>query len=508
MTMKHIYPYLLISLALLAVYFFLGIAISPQRIGDGMEYYALYFAWNTSHTPWMTPAAFEAYQQYYTASQMAGMLPGDWLSQQFPPLHLGNTMDFNHFWFYSLMAFVPSKVLSLVGIHLNAHQSFLLLHYLLLTMTASIAYRYYRWQGVAIVFFMTFLSPIWWFTDKVHTEFFTFCLVLSSVMLIHSKKYLPAALLLAIASTQNISFAPIACIPLFYRAVLQRDQSYTALDVIVCVITALVLLAHPEYYFARFGVVTPQLLAGGAAPGANLSSFYIWIFDPDLGLLPNWPLGLLALLLAAARWIWDKENRPKNIDKAWLVFLVLYLCINLYAQSSTTNLNSGATPGIARYALWYLPLIFPVLYWLINTLNWRNRGLFLLLPVVIVLAVVSIKQNNPRKHESYTTPSRISYFIQAYLPGLYNPPAEVFLERYSGFSETPYVTTLKGMIGPDCRKLLLVAGEKKNNVMVPEDCSLDPIKLGAYIDTLRTGLSGTAYVILTTKEVETMQKNP
>jgi len=42
------------------------------------------------------------------------------------------------------------------------------------------------------------------------------------------------------------------------------------------------------------------------------------------------------------------------------VFVVSYLAISLFAQSSTQNLNSAATPGLSRYGLWYIALFFPL----------------------------------------------------------------------------------------------------------------------------------------------------
>ncbi|WP_217619259.1 hypothetical protein, partial [Achromobacter sp. GbtcB20] len=166
------------------------------------------------------------------------------------------------------------------------------------------------------------------------------------------ERYLAAALFIALASTQNPSFALVACIPLFYRVVLQRERRYSLFEVAMAVAVVVAVLAHPVYYFARYGVVTPQLLAGGAALGGNIWTFYVWIVDPDLGLLPNWPLGLLVLLAALVAYL----RKPVSLagPGTWRVTAFVLACcaINFFAHSSTTNLNSGATPGLARYALW------------------------------------------------------------------------------------------------------------------------------------------------------------
>ncbi|MFI4957438.1 MAG: hypothetical protein ACHQAX_09575 [Gammaproteobacteria bacterium] len=499
-------PYLVIALVVLIYFIFVAFKFPLHRVGDGMEYYGLYYAWDISHRPWMTPQAFEAYDQLVASNQIVGMLPGDFLKQAFPALQLGKTMDFNHFWFYSFLAFLCNKMAGLLGVHLQIHQSFLMLHCILLTTTTWISYNFFKWPGVFIVLLMTFLSPILWFTNKVHTEFFTYCLVLSAVMLIYSKKYIPSALFLAIASTQNISFALIAAIPLLYRVTLERKKPYTLADVMICSSIAILILAHPVYYFSRYGVVSPQFLAGGASLGGNLSTFYIWLIDPDLGLLPNWPIGLLALLSGSMLWLFNKQSRQSPINKAYLMFFVFYMLINFYAHSSTMNLNSGATPGLARYALWYLPLAFPPLYWMLNSINWRQKKFLLIMPLALFLAYFSLKSNNPKKHESYTTPTRLSYFIQSKTPWLYNPPEEVFLERYSGFGESAYALTIKIVTGPDCQKLLVFNDSTKENVTFPEKCHFDASKLRSFIDSKAFSNERSQYYYLTEKESNALKK--
>ncbi len=501
---KNLVPYLYISLGLLVVFFILG-RFNPQRVGDGGEYYALYYAWDTTFRPWMTSIAYSEYEKLYASHGINSLVSREWLENAFQALKIRETADYNHFWFYSFLAFFCTKILSLLGVNLQIHESFLVLHYLLLLTVTSISYRYYKWNGVFVLLLMTFISPMLWFLDKVHTELFTYCLVLSSIILISAKKYLPAALFLALASTQNPSFALIACIPVIYRLVLQRNAPYNIVDVVVCVATVLAVLAHPVYYFARFGVVTPQLLAGGASLGGNLSSFYIWIIDPDLGLLPNWSLGSAALVLGLCIWLSSKDRHPANFDRGLLIFLILYFFINLYAHSSTTNLNTGATPGLARYALWYLPLAFPIIYRIFVSFTWGRTGFYFLIPTILFISVLSVKRNDPRKPENYSRPSLTSYFIQSKLPWLYNPPPEVFLERYSGFGEGVYSQNIRGVIGPDCRKLLLLSGDNRERVIAPEDCSFDPVKLDLYAKHLSSKINDFKYVSLNVTEVLNFQ---
>ena len=479
---KQRLPYLAIALALLLLFIALS-TIKPVRVGDGAEYYAMFQAWQTGHRPWIDAATWQAYDAVFRSQAIASMVPTDILAHAFSTLRVGDTADMNHFWFYSLLAFVCHQAAALFGLYLSAHASFLMLHWVLLTITAALAYRHYRWPGVAGVALIVFGSPLFWFTDKVHTELMTVCTVLCAVILFRAQRYLAAFAFLAVAATQNPSFALVACLPLACRVGTLRDTRITAGEVLVFLAFSALILVHPLYYHSRYGVATPTMLSGGMAAGANLHSFYVWIVDPDLGLLPNWPLGLLALVTAGVVWLRTRGRAPRQWDRTWLLFLAGYLAINFYAQSSTTNLNSGATPGLARYALWYLPLAFPLFLWLARSCRPRSRGFYAALPVLAVLVAVSLNLNQPRRPERYTDPSMSSRLVQNNLPALYNPPPEVFLERYSGLGESIWKENPKAVLGPDCRKMLVLQGAARHAVVASSKCMFDRSRLAAWVNS-------------------------
>jgi hypothetical protein len=93
------------------------------------------------------------------------------------------------------------------------------------------------------------------------------------------------------------------------------------------------------------------VLAGGASLGSNLSTFYIWILDPDLGLLPNWPIGVLFILTAALLTKWGRDSTGEGGDKPFYLFLTAFFVINFYAHSSTLNLNSGDSRAGALFIM-------------------------------------------------------------------------------------------------------------------------------------------------------------
>lgn len=475
--------YFWIALACIGIFAWLS-TLPPQRVGDGMEYYAMFLAWQDTLRPWMTATSFASYQQLFESNSILGMLPANWLAESFPSLRLGPTADFNHFWFYSFLAALIGKFSHFIGFNVTAHEAFLVLHFLLINASLMVAYYLYGKRGVVVVILMTLFSPMLWFSDKVHTELFTYCLTLMGVMFVFSKRYLLGAFCIALAATQNPSFALIAFIPFLYRFTLQRHERFTIFEVLLVVGTAFAVLAHPAYYFLRFGVLTPQLLAGGATLGGNLSTFYIWIFDPDLGLLPNWPLGILLVVIAIALRTTSKRSDQCDSDKWYYVFVLFFCAVNFYAHSSTTNLNSGATPGLARYSLWYLPAFFSVVYYVTRNYPVRRALAYPLTALVLIIGFYTVVENNPKRHEQYSRPTWLSNAIQIKLPGLYTPPFEVFVERYSGLGEAINVANRRGVLGPDCHKLAVFAGEGRGAVTFPARCQMDVDKLTALANSL------------------------
>ena len=463
----------------------------PLRVGDGSEYYALFLAIRENSHTWMTAASWKLYEELIASNSIRALISVDPFQDFFPALKLGATADFNHFWVYSLISAVISKGFSLFGIRVGIHQSFLIQHVLLFIAAALVALRASGKNGVYAALLLTLSSPIVWFADKVHTEFFTYCLVLCCIILVQKRSFMWGALCLAIASTQNPSFALLAFALLVFRLTEWRQRPFAFLELGALVATCIIVLMHPAYYYFRFGVLTPQMLAGGAKIGVNLTLFYVWLIDPDVGLLPNWPAGLI--LIGAGIFYSKKEYWSSN--RLLLLFIFLYLAVNLFAQSSTTNINSGATPGLARYALWYIPLFYPLMLVVVDRavvapIIWRVlAGGF-----IAVYLIVNVWAYDPQQDERYETPSPVSSFVQRHLPWLYNPPAEVFAERFSRQGEG--ATQLYAVLGPSCDKALVVPSNDPSRIAQSSECLLDPEKLRAAIAKMSLGVNTAHYIHL------------
>lgn len=453
------------------------------RVGDGAEYYAMGIAWKETLRPYMTPTSWNSYQQFVNSNRVVGLQTANDLAKYFPELAQNQTNDFNHFWFYSFCAGVIGRFFLFLGRNVNIHSCFLLVHMALLSMVFIFSYHYYKWKGLIAVLFLLAASPIVWYIDKVHTEFFTFSLTTVAVIAALYGDYHITSLFLSLASTQNPSFAIVSVICLIIFLYKKRLKEITNIQKVIILLSLLIMALHPLYYLYRYGVLTPQTFIGGANMGGSLKYFYVWLVDPDVGLIPNWPVSLL--LIGIGFWFFLKSG---NLDYRFLFFCITYVVISLFAQSSTTNINSGATPGIARYALWYLCLFFPSLLHLMSKIKWKPIPILLLTVICISSLLINYKSSRPSLPESYATPSFSSRVIQTYTPKLYNPPPEVFAERYGGVGEAVWLENPIAVIGPDCEKYLFinrqVIGEKDPKLLLPDECGFEYFDaLGFFITT-------------------------
>lgn len=464
-----------LALIVLSLFSILTLKLPPQRVGDGSEYYALYYAIHDGHRTFMTEPAWTSYNHLHAGESVLGLVDSQRLSSMFPPLNQKSGADFNHFWFYPAMAATAGGWLAAVAG--TPHAAFLFLHALLAAALIYLCARFYGKSGVLAAGIVIVGSPIFWFVDKAHTEFFTFVCVAAGTTLFLQRRYLGAAVWLAMASTQNISIGATAFFSLAVGVWQLRGQSIRIKDVLLGVLALALMAIHPIYYFIRVGVIDPQLLAGGAKIGLNLGAMYIWIIDPDVGLIPNWPVS--ALILVALAWVLRKNRAP--VLSLTTVFIAIFLATNLYAQSSTINLNSGATIDIARYATWYIGLFVPGLAYLLGNLANRIRVAYVALLIFGAATIANAAHFFPSQHEKYMSPTALSAWVQKYAPAWYDPPAQIFADRNTGALDSSLPAS-HAVIGPGCRKVLVVVRQGQPIVPVTANpCSVDPAALPARV---------------------------
>lgn len=420
-------------------------------VGDGHEYVALYLAWLKTGRPWLSGPAYAAYDVLRASGSLSELKTVDFMLTSAPYLALGNgTHDVNHFWMYSGLAAILGRLCP-PGLCADPTLPFLALHAVLALLVTWVGFATFGRRGIAVVGLLLVVSPTLWFAGRIHTEYFTAALTVAAVFCILVRRHPGAILMLALASTQNPSFG-IPAVVTGLAWLTDRRQPALKRDAIMVAAAALIAALHPAYYWFRFGGVTPQLFGIGARAdlGDVVRLAPVWFLDPDIGLFPNWPLGLVLMGLGLASRRSSGARGLERVGAAAWICLGSILIANLVANGFGDNINSGGTVHVARYGTWYLCLFVPfALAWTYALPRMPRRSAALGLGAVVALALLSAWQYRPWLPEVTKEPTRLSLLIQTYLPGLYDPPPEVFAERYSGREPLD----IAAVVGPDCRKV-------------------------------------------------------
>jgi hypothetical protein len=410
---------------------------SPQRVGDGHEYLAMAMNMARFRAPALAPADLARIGAELGRQHFSGVA----LTTHHELRDAAGRQGFFHFWFYPALAVPGIWVANSVGAHPN--YAFVALNSLLfLGALWVVSNRIIWWLAAAL-----FCSPVLWWIDKSHTEAFTFSLLAIAFALLRDAPWW-SMVALGAASTQN---PPIAAVLVAVGAAAglaregtTRDSRFWAGAAVATVLT----LLHPVYYGWRWGLATPQLIKGTLAHWPTVQEWGAVLWDPNLGLAFGAPL-LACTVVAAAIAVAVATHLRLADSGIWLGLTAAAVFLFSFAQS--TNINSGATPGMSRYGVWLIPLAIPLLQRAGVVVPARN--LRWLAPVALASCLWCVTAFQPRLPERCGTPSRAASLIWARWPSADNPLAEVFVERLS-FAEPG----LAPIATPGCTKVLLIDG--------------------------------------------------
>jgi len=435
----------------------LGAAAPPQRTGDAHQYHAMAAALADLRPPALTAAETAEYKAWLAAQPAASGFPGGIRAVDQPALVRDGRQEFSHFWLYPLLAAPFVAATDLLDRH--PADAFLVVNALLL---AAALWAIGRWSR-PVVGLLLLASPLVWFVDKAQVEVFTFACLALAMVAAGRGRFLWAAAFAAVAATQNLPIA--AAVPLFWGAGLLRRRwdraargsehpdgsaigqgparrsaptswrARTRQGVLVGA-TVLVVGVHPAYYGWKLGVATPQELNGGIDAGVpSVRRYAAVLIDPNLGLVPWVPL--LAVLSVVGLLLLTRPGPAKTGGaRRWRELRLATACglvlgaWFLAAFSQTSNVNSGGTIHLSRYALWLLPLAIPLVEATARRLEPVAPAL---LPAVGVVAFAGYAVLfRPGQPERYVTPSPQADLLGAWLPGPTRSIPEVFFERTRG----------------------------------------------------------------------------
>jgi hypothetical protein len=361
--------------------------------------------------------------------------------------HLPGPGESRHFIVY------PALAAPLLAVGLPASAAFTILNGLLLATALYLTSSRLHWTWCAIVF----AGPILWWLDKPHTEPLTFAMYAIAFALLESAPWwsLVAA---GVAATQNPGNAALVGI-LALAAVagapsLLKDRRFWVGLAAAAALAAL----HPACYIIRLGTPTP-LASAGDVRWVTLQEYLAVLVDPNVGLLPQVPVfaaavlaGTLLLAFRAPRHLVSPGVVAAAASAAWLAFVA----------ATAANVNHGGTPGLSRYATWFIPLAIP-LFQAIDRVA-RRRVAWMALPA-FVSAALGVWAFHPARAEAVDRPTRLASVLWTRYPSIDNPLPEIFAERLRGLDENWLPVATAG-----CEKVLLPGRGGRDSVW-PMPCA-------------------------------------
>ena len=141
---------------------------------------------------------------------------------------------------------------------------------------------------------------------------------------------------------------------------------------------------------------------------------------------------------------------------------------------------------MSRYALWYISLFFPFLLIILSNvilIRHTKHRITILSALMVGFLLYSQLHYWPTLPDDCLTPSITSQWIQKNFPTLYNPPPEIFAERFGRFGEEPALNYFKvlAVFGPDCRKILLRNIPYFEIILGQKGCNFDYEKLASFL---------------------------
>ena len=133
-----------------------------------------------------------------------------------------------------------------------------------------------------------------------------------------------------------------------------------------------------------------------------------------------------------------------------------------FVAAIATNVNHGGTPGLSRYATWFIPLAIPLFQQVDRVLG--RRVAWMALPAV-ASAALGVWAFHPARAEAADRPTRLASFLWTRHPLFDNPLPEIFAERLRGLDENWLPAATAG-----CEKILLPGRGGRDSVW-PMPCA-------------------------------------
>ncbi len=421
--------------------------LQPVRTGDGTEYLLTTVAFGETYQPFITQRVIDRYNELLQREPLKEAFP--FSSQHLPtsfygspiPNRAGLTYEPLHFWFLGLLTAPYYWLTQHVGLNF-AHSYTLLFVTLWLTMVL-VAYRSAGVFGGIAATVIVVLSPVLWFVNKPQTEFLTIFSITVALILIDADLVLWAALVMSVAATQNPALSLMVVLLLGFWLYTKRRGPYSLDEMLLCIATIFLLVLAPSYYFPRHGVLSALVAAGAASSKVITVKRVISLFiDPDIGLYPNWPLGLVLVVVGVGALVRKDVAavvaRKIRAKPFLFLFAGVFIVLMTLAQASQPNYNAGGTVHVSRYALWYIPLHYPLVLHCLRrgcALRWSSASVQQRMAVgmtaclLVPAMCLNVIWFHPQRAEVFLEHSAAAGLVYKWFPAVFDPMPEVFIGR-------------------------------------------------------------------------------
>ncbi|MEQ8624988.1 MAG: hypothetical protein RJQ00_12575 [Vicingaceae bacterium] len=338
----------------------------------------------------------------------------------FPSLR-NNKIYGYHFWFYSLLAAPARLVLEQLDEDIRLAHLATNLFFIFLALWVFLTYSKFTW-GEKIVFSLLFLfSPILWYIDWAHTEVYSGVLVFVAIFYYYTDRKYITLLLVSLASLQNQALFVLALLVFIELLIKNGLGVKNLLKLFFSSFWIIIPLCFYYYHFNDFSLINNE----GYIDVNNISLKRLWsfFFDLNQGMIIGFPL-IFFLLVG----LLIKDLIQRRVKSYYMLLASILLMSLLIMQ--TTNWNHGSSV-INRYTVWCSVIIVVVLFFRIR--NWKKMTFYKVSSVIIISQVFIITQqidySEVKWHANHL--NKLSKYIFANYPGLYNPEPQIFMGRVS-----------------------------------------------------------------------------
>lgn len=423
--MKKFYPWIILAVAFLSIFYLIFRAPVLNYGGDIAEYHGITETIIKSGSLALTPTAEYNLKTYL------------------PPVYFNNPGYYIigvdglrypvHFFLYSLLAIPTRLVLHLFSI--NELQTLRLTNVIFLGITLFILFKYIVYNNFKrlILLGTLLLSHFVFFLSWPGPDAFYLLLLLTACLAFLKKHFITAGIITAVAALQSQPLSILALLIAGYALFMHIIHSKRGLSlkthaetILKIGIIPFILVIPVVYNLLYFGVVSPwtqlqdgwTILNGFGLQNLSLQKLFEQFFDLNYGLFFYAPI----LILAGFYFLWKfKHNKD-------VVFLFLSFILTAFFYQTNPAWHYGtAGYGPSRHAIFLLPLFIVFFVFIIQ----KSRKHYALLAIFILVQVPILYMNgfvNPDITNTLKN-SPTAMFVLDRWPYLYNPTPEIFVDR-------------------------------------------------------------------------------